>query len=275
MVWLALASSLAALASHRLITALLLLISIGLAFFTHIINWQAILLLIFIVIIGGVHLHFKHNLVLKISSEIILVACAIGLFIHLFPGFSNTKYLDKVTVGPQSSPFSMYFNFDKALIPFILLTCLPTLFSSRPAKTATRSQWGLLVITVPILLLVATFAGGLGFEWHFPSWLPAFILCNLFFVSLAEEALFRGYLQQRLTLWLGSPYLALVLSALLFGGLHFAGGPLLILFATLSGIIYGLAWMWSGKLWLAVSFHFGLNLVHLLFFTYPVKMLIG
>ncbi|MGJ3354552.1 lysostaphin resistance A-like protein [Providencia sp. Je.9.19] len=275
MVWLTLASSLAILSSHRLIAALLLLVSIGLAFFAHIINWQVILLLTFIVIIGGIHFYFKHNLILKISSEIILIVCAVGLFIHLFPGFNNTKYLDKVIVGPQSSPFSMYFNFDKALIPFILLACLPTLFSSRPTKTATWRQWGLLVIAVPILLLVATFAGGLGFELHFPTWLPAFILCNLFFVSLAEEALFRGYLQQRLTLWLGSPYLALILSALLFGGLHFTGGPLLILFATLSGVIYGLAWMWSGKLWLAVSFHFGLNLVHLLFFTYPVKMFIG
>ncbi len=53
---------------------------------------------------------------------------------------------------------------------------------------------------MPLLLLVATAAGRLTFEWHFPSWLPAFVLCNLLFVSLAEEVLFRGYLQQRLTL---------------------------------------------------------------------------
>lgn len=275
MVWFVLASSLATLATHRLIAMFLLLLSTALAFFTDILSWPAILFLAGIAVVGFIRLSFESHLAVKIISEIVLVTCAIGLFIHLFPGFNNLKYLDKVIVGEKSIPFTMYFNFDKALIPFILLFCLPTLFSSYPAKNAKPWQWVLLVISVPTLLVIAALAGGLGFEWHFPAWLPAFILCNLFFVSLAEEALFRGYLQQRLTQWFGSPYLALCVSALLFGAVHFAGGPLLILFAALSGIIYGLAWMWSGKLWLAVSFHFGLNLVHLLFFTYPAKMIIG
>lgn len=41
-------------------------------------------------------------------------------------------------------------------------------------------------------------------------------------------------------------------------------------FAGLAGVIYGIAWMWSGRLWVATLFHFGLNLIHLLFFTYPM-----
>ncbi|WP_370552243.1 type II CAAX prenyl endopeptidase Rce1 family protein [Enterobacter cloacae complex sp. I2] len=45
---------------------------------------------------------------------------------------------------------------------------------------------------------------------------------------------------------------------------------MLIIFATLAGVIYGLAWMWSGKLWVATLFHFSFNRVHLLIFTYPV-----
>ncbi|MBP6121041.1 MULTISPECIES: CPBP family intramembrane glutamic endopeptidase [Providencia] len=275
MAWLILATSLATLATHRLISALLLLLAIGMAFFSGILGWQAIVLLAFIILLGAIRVRFSSNLTIKVMSEIMLVACAIGLFIHLFPGFNNQRYLDKVFIGPQSSPFTMYLNFDKALIPFILLACLPTLFSTQPVKTATSTQWALLIVSVPLLLIIAALAGGLGFEAHFPTWLPAFVICNLFFVALAEEALFRGYLQQRLTLWLRSPYLALILSSLLFGGLHFAGGPLLILFATLAGVIYGLTWLWSGKLWLAVSIHFGLNLIHLLFFTYPVKMMAG
>lgn len=275
MVWFFLAGSLALLERYRFIAIILLLISIISAQFVHVLNWQSDLLLLVILIIGLIRWRFHYQRATKIVSEILLVAVSVGLFIHLFPGFNNLKYLDKVSVSAHSQPFTMYFNFDKALVPFILLICLPTLFSTTAAKTAKPWQWGALIIAVPALLVIATLAGGLGFDVHVPTWLPAFILCNLFFVSLAEEALFRGYLQQRLTQWLGSPYLALVICSLLFGAAHFAGGPLLILFATLSGLIYGLAWMWSGKLWLAVSFHFGLNLVHLLFFTYPVKMVTG
>ncbi|WP_146135922.1 CPBP family intramembrane glutamic endopeptidase, partial [Yersinia pseudotuberculosis] len=134
-----------------------------------------------------------------------------------------------------------------------------------------RMGWVVLILSVPALLLLAVALGGLKIELHTPVWIGSFIIANLFFVCLAEEALFRGYLQQRLGQWLGS-YPALVITALLFGSAHFAGGPLLMLFAALAGVIYGLAWLWSGRLWVAVAFHFALNLMHLLFFTYPLYL---
>ncbi len=163
----------------------------------------------------------------------------------------------------------MYYNFDKALVPFLLLACLPTLFNAgKPDKQVGVSAWLILVLCIPAVLLLAVALGGLKVELHLPSWILAFIMANLFFVSMAEEALFRGYLQQRLRQWLGA-YPALIITALLFGAAHFAGGTLMMAFATLAGVIYGLAWMWSGRLWVPILFHFGLNLVHLLFFTYP------
>jgi membrane protease YdiL (CAAX protease family) len=56
-----------------------------------------------------------------------------------------------------------------------------------------------LVLAVPALLLLAVALGGLRIEPHAPEWFAQFALANIFFVSLAEEALFRGYLQQRLS----------------------------------------------------------------------------
>ncbi|SUC07642.1 membrane-associated CAAX amino terminal protease [Proteus mirabilis] len=148
---------------------------------------------------------------------------------------------------------------------------IPTLFKTEPVKKANKYQWVLLAMAIPALLLFAMALGGLTIELHLPQWLPAFMLANIFFVSLAEEALFRGAIQQSLSRYL-SPYLALFITAILFGLVHFAGGILLIIFASLAGIIYGLAWMWSGRLWVATLFHFALNLTHLLFFTYPFKI---
>jgi membrane protease YdiL (CAAX protease family) len=111
--------------------------------------------------------------------------------------------------------------------------------------------------------------GALRIELHMPYWILAFVLANLFFVSMAEEALFRGYLQQRLSLKFGA-YPALVIASLLFGLAHLPAGMMMVAFATLSGVIYGLAWMWSGRLWVPITLHFALNLLHLLFFTYPM-----
>jgi membrane protease YdiL (CAAX protease family) len=163
----------------------------------------------------------------------------------------------------------MYYNFDKALVPFILLICLRSLFTAPTHAQAKPWQWLALVVAVPALLIVAVAIGGLKVELHHPEWLFQFVLANIFFVSLAEEAFFRGYIQQRLASVM-HPLLALVIASVLFGALHFVGGALLVIFATLAGLIYGLAWMWSGRLWVAVLFHVGLNLCQLLFFTYPL-----
>lgn len=62
---------------------------------------------------------------------------------------------------------------------------------------------------------------------------------RIFSSSLAEEALFRGY-PQRLSR-IVHPVVALLMASVLFGLMHYSGGLLLIIFASLSGIIYGLA----------------------------------
>ncbi|XOO18765.1 lysostaphin resistance A-like protein [Edwardsiella ictaluri] len=202
-------------------------------------------------------------------SEIALLLGIIALYKHYFPGFHNPLLLDRVSAGPHSAPFTLYANLDKALVPLLLLALYPTLLRRPGAASVAPWRWGILLLSVPALLLLAVALGGLQIEPHWPAWALLFAIINLLFVSLAEEALFRGYLQQRLGVWLG-PWIALPISAILFGLDHLSGGPLFAIFATLAGIIYGLAWQWSGRLWVATLFHFALNMLHLLFFTYPL-----
>ena len=88
--------------------------------------------------------------------------------------------------------------------------------------------WVILVLAVPALLLLAVALGGLRIEPHAPEWFAQFALANIFFVSLAEEALFRGYLQQRLSR-IVHPVVALLMASVLFGLMHYSGGLLLII----------------------------------------------
>ncbi|AHF77063.1 putative metal-dependent protease [Sodalis praecaptivus] len=203
-----------------------------------------------------------------IVCEVLLVIGGVMLFKHWAPGFSLPKILDAVQAGPHSQPFTLYYGLDKALIPFLLLGCLPSLFATSAQPNVAPWRWVLLLLCVPGLLLLAMALGGLAPELHAPVWLGNFMLANLFFVSLAEEALFRGYIQRRLgQLTGGLP--ALFITALLFGLAHLQSGLLMVIFAALAGLVYGLAWKWSGRLWVAVAVHFALNMLHLLFFTYP------
>ncbi|HCG0992994.1 TPA: CPBP family intramembrane metalloprotease [Pseudomonas aeruginosa] len=267
--WFLLATSLLALSFQRLLALALLLATCCLAFYDGVLAPPAVAALAALGVLALLRRRLAARRAWALGLELLLVAGAVGLFLHLLPGFANPRVLDKAVVGPQSLPFTMYFNFDKALVPFLLLACLPSLFRDEARAPGRPWYWLLLVAAVPALLLLAVGVGLLRPELHAPAWLWQFILANLFFVSLAEEALFRSYLQQRLGQWLG-PWPALALASALFGLAHFAGGPLLMLFAGLAGLIYGLAWLWSGRLWVATLFHFGLNLTHLLLFTYPL-----
>nr|WP_024966449.1 CPBP family intramembrane glutamic endopeptidase [Pantoea sp. IMH] len=267
--WYLLAASLFFLPFHRPASLLLLIITLAMAVANQTLalpGITAVLLLGSLALYRGVK---RDQTRFALPAEIILVVGSLALMLHLLPGFNNLAIVKAVNVGPESAPFSFYFNFDKALIPFLLLGCLPTLLK-RPAAPPKNALWWLvLMLAMPLLLLLATLAGGLQVELHQPAFLGAFMLANLFFVSLAEEALFRGYLQQRLTQRLGNLW-GLLAAALLFGLAHYAGGPLLIFFATLAGIIYGLAWLWSGRVWVSTLVHFTFNMLHLLLFTYPL-----
>jgi len=266
--WYFLALSLFAIFFNKKVSVLILMFTAAIGIFSDVLDWRAIVFLSSMGIIAFVY-YRSTNKILLMVLEIVLLLASVGLMLHMIPGFHNLIVLDSVRVGQESAPFTMYYNFDKALVPFLLCVSLKTLFTTEARIYAKSWYWFMLVLAVPLLLIVAVALGGLKFEPHQPEWLLKFVLANVFFVSLAEEALFRGYLQQRLSAVM-HPILSLVIASLLFGGLHYAGGSLMVIFATLAGLIYGLAWMFSGRLWVAVLFHVCLNLCHLLLFTYPV-----
>lgn len=75
-----------------------------------------------------------------------------------------------------------------------------------------------------------------------------------FVPALCEEALFRGGLQNYLSRWIKRPWLSIVIVSILFSALHISYfGFLSRLFL---GIMLGLLFEYSGKLWLNIIAHF-------------------
>lgn len=192
---------------------------------------------------------------------------AIALTLHLVPGFDNLRVLDRVQAGPASVPFTLYLNLDKPLIFFGLLLAWPTLLG--PGGPLRWRPLALLLLPLATLLIAAWQLGALKPEVGLPRWWWLFAFNNLLFTCVAEEALFRGFIQQAITTrsraWAG-----ICIASLLFGAAHLAGGPLLVLFATLAGACYGLAFQLSGRLGVAILLHFLFNFAHLALFTYPL-----
>ncbi|MEK6347078.1 MAG: CPBP family glutamic-type intramembrane protease [Burkholderia sp.] len=211
---------------------------------------------------------------LRIAGGALFTALAVALSTHALPGFHNPRVIDAVRFTPDALPFTMYLNADKALIGLWLLWVLPSAVRATPWRGAISLGASAAVVTALVCLLIATMLGAVGFapKWPAEGWL--WLANDLLLVSLAEEALFRGWLQRGLEIGMarvrGGPWLALLAASLAFGAAHAAGGPALIVLVTLAGIGYGLAQRFGGlrAAWIA---HAGFNLIHFALFTYPLR----
>jgi uncharacterized protein len=210
----------------------------------------------------------------RVPLLVLTGVAALLLALHRLPGFHNPVLVDHLQVSAGAPPFTLYANFDKAAAGIVLMGvfCAPI---------RARADWAaMLRRTLPVLAatLVVVLGAGLllGVVRLDVKWLPAtpwFLVNNLLITCVTEEAFFRGFLLAGLARGMaGRRYgvaVAVVVSTVLFGLAHAAGGPMLVLFATLAGFGYAAAYLRSGRIEGAILAHFALNAVHFVAFTYP------
>lgn len=125
--------------------------------------------------------------------------------------------------------------------------------------------------TVVIVLAVAWAVGYIRFDPKWPTIAPAHLAANLLFVCVAEEAFFRGLLQDRLarglSRWRSGSWLAVILTSVLFGVAHLGKGPVMAGLATLAGVGYGVAYARTNRIEPAVLTHFAVNGLNYLLFS--------
>ena len=268
LIWLALVLALAAIWQKKHYWPVLLLISILLAL------WHQVVTLLGLTSIA---LGFLLVVLIKNTSgkkqkvlQFFLPLWAIALAAHQLPGFNNLLVLDQVSSGIASIPYTMYLDFDKPMLIFVFIILIPSMLVS-PQQLKTSNNKELMLISTALLLFIPVLGIWLNLinlELSLPSWLPLFIVNNLLLTCVAEEVFFRGYLQNQLARF--GVYPSIIMAGVLFGLAHFAGGIAFVFLATLAGIAYGLIYVATGRLSLAILAHFLFNLYHLLFFTYPL-----
>jgi len=93
-----------------------------------------------------------------------------------------------------------------------------------------------------------------------------------FIVVPAQEIIFRGLVYKLLQQIWQMQWLSLLLSSLIFGCCHIKyGGWKFAFLSTITGVIYGLIFILTGNIFLAILSHTCVNLVWKLFFTKKTK----
>lgn len=219
---------------------------------------------------AGYHYH-QHAPNLRRAARALFLALVLGLGFGVLPGFEPIPlYGPEVING--SAEYLLRLNPGKVLAGFALLAFALPLTRDLPLwRGIGAASLPALAVTAPVVLAAGWFAGYVQFQPQVLPWslLAAWAVANLLFVTAVEEGFFRGILQRSLGERIG-PVAAIAISALLFGLAHLAGGYLYVLLAALAGLGYGAAYHLSGgRIEAAMLTHFGLNLTHLLLFTYP------
>ena len=205
---------------------------------------------------------------------LLLAALSLLLGAHLLPGFHNLQALNAVLVSADGLPFTIYLNLDKTLVALGLLGwCVPRLSRRQEWRQLLQVLLSRSLLFLLLIFILALASGKVHWDPKLPSYTLLWMLTNLLFVCTAEEAFFRGFLQQQLALlWKNRPLqqeLPLALASLVYGLSHFAGGPLYVAFVTLAGLGYGWVYQKTGCIEASILLHFALNASHFLFFTYP------
>ncbi|MGE8589124.1 MAG: lysostaphin resistance A-like protein, partial [Alcaligenes sp.] len=210
----------------------------------------------------------------RAAGHVLFLLVAGALFLHLALGFHNPLVIAPAPLTADAVPFGMYLNLDKPLVAFwVVLALAPPMAGADLRRTllAAVLACGAAVLAC---LGIAMALGVVGWapKWPDSGWI--WLINNALLVTLAEEALFRGYVQQQLaTRWRHHPWgawAALGVAAILFGLAHFAGGWQWMLLAAIAGAAYGVAYRYGG-LAAAVLAHLGLNAAHFGLFTYPMR----
>lgn len=210
------------------------------------------------------------------TFTVLAAVLALALSLHLLPGFHPAVLFHDVRLTPDAAPFALALSFDKAAAGLLLLAAFSVRVASWRQFASQLPAIAMAALTTSVVAIgIALAAGYVRFE---PKWVeasPAFLVANLLFTCVAEEAFFRGLIQERL-MRLGESrhqpawrWIAIAVSTVLFGLAHAGGGLTWMLFAMVAGFGYAAIYARTRTIEGAILVHFAVNAAHFLVFTYP------
>jgi len=192
---------------------------------------------------------------------------------RLLPGFPIIVFVEPIALGRSNFPVDLHYDLSKpiaGLLAFALIAERCTGYRDVWKCFTQVSNWFIPTLVVLVCAVIL----GVPFDAKFVWWTPLFILSNIIFSVIPEEAFFRGFLQQPLQKKFGKTIWILPVVGILFAAVHsvpphVTAWKFYILFG-LAGSAYAWSFQRTSKTETAIFTHTAVNAFHFLFLTYPV-----
>jgi membrane protease YdiL (CAAX protease family) len=223
-------------------------------------------------------IHYQKNTKLSLLAGVSAAFVGLALGMHVVPGFNNFEFASDINLSPSAASFDIWFNWDKSMFGLFVLGIVlqeNLIRNSGDAISAAKSFLPLAVIGIVAIYLIGVSIGYSSFDFTVTAIFLPWALKNIVFTVLAEEAFFRGLVQNELAKRLNcnySDHLAVIIGGIVFGIAHFGGGIYYVLLSSLAGILYGYTYKFTGRIEAPIITHFLLNAGHFLIFTYPYSV---
>lgn len=229
-------------------------------------------LVVFALIIRASKIHFEGYK--RYVVNVLVVVCALVSGVHLAPGFENIYLFENTQLSENTGWSALRFSADKASFGlFMLVVYRDQLCTSfQQLKSA-------LILGMPFVLAGILVIYGIGLGIGFVSVdvtvaavIIVWFLRNLLFTVVAEEMLFRGFIQQKLEFAISTKnghIIALLGASIFFGAVHLYAGWKYGLLATIAGVMYGYVYQRTRRIELSFLAHVLLNTGHVILLSYP------
>lgn len=203
-----------------------------------------------------------------------LAIYCLALGMNLLSGFTPIRLFEPQLLGNSLHPFGLEFKFAKPIVGLLVLAFIAQ------HCVGWREVGGLLLplykwIIPTLAVLAIGVVLGLSVDIKILWWTPVFIICNLFFSVIPEEAFFRGFIQQPLHNKFDKAVWIVPIVAVLFALVHMPPDHIdpLKFYALigLAGVCYAWVYQLKQRIELSIAAHCLLNSTHFLFFTYPLS----
>ena len=193
---------------------------------------------------------------------------------HMVSGFISWQIVNEEQISDGGEKYSLYLNMDKVIAGVgIMIFALVPLRRSIHIRNMIIKMLPSTMLAISIVAFAGIVMKVVSFDPKFPDLWITWIIISLLVHCVAEEALFRlflqGGIQNILSTYKYASVISILISSAAYTAYMFPGSTNFLAAVFVGNLFFGYVYYKTQRVEASILLHFIINLIHFFFFTYP------